>query len=204
MAPAKDRASIGVLCVDDEESVRIYSQEALTEDKYRTPETEDVSFNVFLAASGNEALEILEEHTEEIGVVFLDRMMPGLSGAEVLDEIREREYDVRVGMFTAVEPELDIIDMEFDDYLTKPMDESEIRNKALSLAKRRDYGQLLSEYQAKSDKLRTLRNSVDKDERKDSEKYNELLGELRTLRDKLDETADSASTGTPVLFEEAL
>jgi DNA-binding response OmpR family regulator len=36
--------------------------------------------------------------------VLLDRRMPGLSGDNALNRIREREYDCRVAMVTAVDP----------------------------------------------------------------------------------------------------
>lgn len=73
--------------------------------------------DVRTAYGGQEALAEIEE---SIDVVLLDRRMP-FSGDKVLTEIREREYDCRVIMVTAIDPGFDIVDMPFDDYLCKPI-----------------------------------------------------------------------------------
>ena len=103
-----------VLIVDDEEDVvEIYGL-AL-----------DDEYEVRTAYSGKQALEHIDE---TVDVVLLDRRMPGLSGHEVLEAIRERDLDVRVAMVTAVDPGFDITEMRFDAYLTKPVSDEEIRD----------------------------------------------------------------------------
>ncbi len=43
----------------------------------------------FLGASnGPEALKVLEEHAEEIGLIFLDLALPGMNGYEIFEAIR--------------------------------------------------------------------------------------------------------------------
>lgn len=74
---------------------------------------------------GSSALELLED--EEIDVVLLDRHMPGLSGDEVLAELDERDYYGRVIMITAIDPDFDVLDMPFDDYLCKPVEREDVR-----------------------------------------------------------------------------
>ncbi len=54
--------------------------------------------------------------------------MPGLSGDEVLKRIREQEMGTRVVMVSAVTPDFDVIGVGFDDYITKPVGEAEIRD----------------------------------------------------------------------------
>ncbi len=44
-----------------------------------------------------------------------------MSGDEVLDTIAERGIDPAVVMVTAVDPDFDIVEMPFDEYLTKPV-----------------------------------------------------------------------------------
>ncbi|WP_436934913.1 response regulator [Halovenus marina] len=103
-----------VLIVDDEEDVvEIYGL-AL-----------DDEYEVWKAYSGEQALEQIDE---TVDVVLLDRRMPGLSGHEVLEAIRARGLDVRVAMVTAVDPGFDITEMNFDAYLTKPVDDEAIRD----------------------------------------------------------------------------
>jgi DNA-binding response OmpR family regulator len=75
------------------------------------------------ATSGQEALDVVDE---AVDVVLLDRHMPGMSGDDVLADLRERGLDCRVAMVTAVDPELGIVDLPFDAYVTKPVDESDL------------------------------------------------------------------------------
>lgn len=91
-----------VLVVDDEEDLaNLYSQ-WLSDD-----------YAVRTAYNGEQALERLDE---TVDVVLLDRRMPGLSGDDALNRIREREYDCRVAMVTAVDP--DTISSSLDSMTT--------------------------------------------------------------------------------------
>lgn len=80
-------------------------------------------YEVRRATGGEAAIDVIDEGVD---VVLLDRHMPGLSGDEVLDEIRDRGLDCRVAMVTAVDPELGIVDLPFDAYVTKPVDEADL------------------------------------------------------------------------------
>ena len=44
-----------------------------------------------------------------------------------LERLREREVDTRVIMVTAIDPGLGILDMPFDDYLSKPVEREDLR-----------------------------------------------------------------------------
>ena len=81
--------------------------------------------DVETAYSGQEALATIDD--EEIDIVLLDRHMPGLSGDEVLAELTDREYDGRVVMVTAVDPDFDVLELPFDDYLCKPVEREDLR-----------------------------------------------------------------------------
>ncbi len=103
-----------VLMVDDEKTVA---------DAYAL-RLEDVA-EVTVAYSGEAALDTVGDgHVPD--VVLLDRHMPGMSGDEVLERIRERELETRVIMVTAIDPDLDVLDMPFDDYLSKPVDRTDV------------------------------------------------------------------------------
>jgi len=103
-----------VLMVDDEKQVA---------DAYAL-RLEDVA-DVTVAYGGEEALSVVEEGRPP-DVVLLDRHMPGLSGDEVLAELRDRELTTRVIMVTAIDPDLGIVEMPFDDYLSKPVDRADL------------------------------------------------------------------------------
>jgi DNA-binding response OmpR family regulator len=103
-----------VLMVDDEKKVA---------DAYAL-RLDDVA-DVTVAYSGEQALDTVGEgFTPDI--VLLDRHMPELSGDEVLSRIRERDIESRVVMVTAVDPGLDVLDMPFDDYLSKPVERADL------------------------------------------------------------------------------
>nr|WP_254522273.1 response regulator [Natrinema caseinilyticum] len=82
--------------------------------------------DVSVAYGGEEALAVVDDRPVP-DVVLLDRHMPGLSGDEVLDRIRERDLRTRVVMVTAIDPGLGIVDMPFDDYLSKPVEREDLR-----------------------------------------------------------------------------
>ena len=103
-----------VVMVDDEKKVA---------DAYAL-RLEDVA-DVTTAYSGEEALDVVDEGPPP-DIVLLDRHMPGLSGDEVLDRLRERDVRTRVIMVTAIDPELDILELPFDDYLSKPVDREDV------------------------------------------------------------------------------
>lgn len=101
-----------VLIVDDErELVEIH--QAWLSDRYETR----------LAYGGSEALEAFDA---DVDAVLLDRRMPGMSGDEVLEEIRARDPDCPVVMVTAVEPDESMVSLPFDEYVVKPADRTEL------------------------------------------------------------------------------
>jgi DNA-binding response OmpR family regulator len=77
------------------------------------------------AYDGEAALETVRDH--EIDVVLLDRHMPSMSGDDVLAELDTMDFAGRVIMITAIDPDFDILDMPFDDYLCKPVDREDVR-----------------------------------------------------------------------------
>ena len=96
-----------VLVVDDEEAVADTYALRL-ESRYETR----------VAYGGEEALTAVDK---DVDAVLLDRRMPDIHGDDVLAEIRDRGLDCKVIMATAVDPDLNILEMDFDDYLCKPI-----------------------------------------------------------------------------------
>ncbi len=96
-------------------------------------------YRVSTAASGPEALKAARE--ERPDVVVLDLMLPGLSGYEILKELRAREEtrDVGVILLTARRDEPDRIkglSLGADDYLTKPFSPQELTLRVAALLRR--------------------------------------------------------------------
>jgi DNA-binding NtrC family response regulator len=83
--------------------------------------------DVVRAASGEEALELLDESKPD--VVVLDVKMPGMGGIEALREIKKHSPLVEVIMLTGhanVEVAIQGMELGAFDYLMKPMDIDEL------------------------------------------------------------------------------
>lgn len=161
-----------VLIVDDEPAV-VEMYRLYLEDDY----------GVRTAADGEKALKKLDN---AVDVVLLDRRMPGLSGDEVLEKIRARVVDCRVVMVTAVNPDLDILDMEFDEYLVKPVTREQLRDAVDRMLARDALKQQILRMFALASKLATLEQKLDVDQLERSEEYQQLLEEFSTLRDEVE------------------
>ncbi|WP_053970000.1 bifunctional response regulator/alkaline phosphatase family protein [Mangrovimonas sp. ST2L15] len=104
---------------------------------------EKKNYKVTTCKSGSEALDALEEKTFDI--VFLDENMPGLTGLETLNEIKEKRSTLPVVMITKSEEEYimeEAIGNKIADYLIKPVNPNQI---LLSLKKNLDHSRLVSE-----------------------------------------------------------
>lgn len=146
------------------------------------------SYRVRTAYGGHEGLEQL---SEEVDVILLDRRMPGLSGDEVLDRVRERGIDCQVAMVTAVEPDFDILGMGFDDYLVKPVSRDALLETVSNLELRGEYDSGIQEMFSLASKKGVLESEKTETELAESEEYLELKERLEELREKLDTTIGS-------------
>ena len=142
-------------------------------------------YSVETAYDGESALEAMDESVE---VVLLDRRMPGLSGDEVLERIRETGYDCRVVMVTAVDPDFDIIEMGFDDYLVKPVSKEDLLEIIDKVLTRSEYEAEVQEYYALTSKKALLESEKPEQELADNQEYLDLCDRVDELRNRLDET----------------
>lgn len=80
-SPAVPKAGTApvVLLVDDEALPREAASALLRTLKY----------DVVIASSGNQAMEVLRQHLDRVSVAVLDVFMPGLDGVETLDALRK-------------------------------------------------------------------------------------------------------------------
>ena len=96
-------------------------------------------FRVSTANTGPDALKAAREERPDI--VILDLMLPGVSGYDVLTELRKRDEtkDVGVILLTARREEVDRIrglSLGADDYLTKPFSPPELSLRVRALLRR--------------------------------------------------------------------
>jgi len=145
-------------------------------------------YTVSTAYGGQEALDKMDD---AVDVVLLDRRMPGISGDEVLEKIRERELQVRVAMVTAVDPDFDIIEMPFDDYVIKPVSRDDLFETIERLLTCSEYEEHLRRYYALTAKHATLVANKPESELAESEAFEELEAQMDSIQQDLDETISS-------------
>ena len=110
-----------ILAVDDETDVQ-----NLFEQRFRK-EIKSGEVEFVFANSGNEAMRYLTNHNREDTLVLSDINMPGMSGLELLKEIKQKFENPSpiVMMITAYGDEDNYnqaIKFGADDFLTKPVD----------------------------------------------------------------------------------
>jgi DNA-binding NtrC family response regulator len=106
-----------VLVVDDDESLRRVTQMQL----------EEAGYEVFTAADGTAGLRVMEESAPPL--VVADLKMPGMSGIELLRELRSRYPETTVILITAfgtVQTAVEAMRAGAYDYITKPIDYDEL------------------------------------------------------------------------------
>lgn len=162
-----------VLIVDDEAEVAdVYALRL--RDEYDTQ----------TAYGGEEALDVLDE---AVDVVLLDRRMPKVSGDDVLSTIRDRGLDTRVIMITAVDPDFDIVDMPFDDYLCKPVQKGDLVAAIEQQLTASRYDDRLTEYLEVTSKIALLEAEKTETELDDSDEVAELHDRAESLRAEIDD-----------------
>ena len=88
---------------------------------------EQKGYEILTATNGDDAIDIVE--AEQLDIVFLDENMPGISGLETLEKIKDIDGSLPVVMITKSEEERimdDAIGGKIADYLIKPVNPNQI------------------------------------------------------------------------------
>ncbi|MFB6310761.1 MAG: HalX domain-containing protein [Salinirussus sp.] len=187
MSNRKTEGTATVLVVDDERDVAdLYAVWLSTEYDVRT------------AYGGQDAIEAIED---AVDVVLLDRQMPDRSGDDVLSWIARGDSDPRVVMVTAVDPDFDVVDMPFDEYLTKPVEQEELVDVVDRMLERDRYDETMREYFALASKKATLEAEKPPAELGKDERYRRVVHAVEELGSRADATVDQLDTGVERLFE---
>jgi DNA-binding NtrC family response regulator len=161
-----------ILVVDDEKSIQ-QSFRMIFKGEY----------HVLTVSSGEEALEILEK--EQIDMVFLDILMPGMDGLETLKRILSPEHDIQVVMITAIKNDKSAFEagkMGAYDYIEKPFEEEKVRIIARNAIKEKEL----------RNKLVMLQTELEK-----NYKFDSIIGNSRKMQDvfkMITQVMDNTST----------
>jgi len=130
------RSGQWVLIVDDEGSVR---------ETLRSTIQSAIGCEVETAASGPDALDILNRRTFD--VIVTDMVMPGLSGLELVTALRKQCPDAHIMVFTGHPqefPYVDVVRAGADDFVVKPLFSGEMSAKLVRIFKERELRERLT------------------------------------------------------------
>ena len=137
--PAEPQSSATLLVVDDEDLNRqLFEAQLLPE-----------GYDVVLAADGAEALDLLERRQPDL--VLLDVLMPGMNGFQTCRAMRRilgKKYlpIVFVTALTDRDSRILGLDAGGDDFLTKPVDETELVVRVRNLLRVKAYHDILARH----------------------------------------------------------
>lgn len=129
-----------ILVVDDEDQNLMVLEAMLISQDY----------DVVTASNGKEALNVIKENPPDL--VLLDIMMPVMDGYETVRLIKEDETTksipvVMVTALTQVEDRVKALEAGADDFMSKPVDKTEVRARVKSLLKVKAYNDHMVNYQ---------------------------------------------------------
>ncbi|MBF9014990.1 MULTISPECIES: transporter substrate-binding domain-containing protein [unclassified Oceanispirochaeta] len=90
-----------ILFVDDEEMNRFLGRDVL----------KSIGYEVLLASSGSEAIDLYRENRQKIDLVLLDFMMPGMNGKETFLKLREINAECKIILASGFYENKDILEM---------------------------------------------------------------------------------------------
>ena len=139
---------------------------------------EKTGFEVRTFDDARKALDFLEE-CDSVRLAVCDLKMPGLDGLGFLQEVRERDYDLGVMLVTgfgSIESAVEAMRVGADDYLTKPVDLYELRQRVRNLIERKDLKEEVSSLREMLDKRYGFESIIG-----DSEVMEHLFDQIRTV-----------------------
>ena len=111
-----------ILLVDDEQAVLDWTGQLI----------KALGYSLLEANSGREAIEIYDENRDKIDLVILDVVMPGMSGGETFDGLKEINSDVKVLLSSgySIEGEASkIMERGCNGFIPKPFNIKELSEK---------------------------------------------------------------------------
>ena len=174
-----------ILVVDDEDRNRRLLEAMLISQGYE----------VCFAENGKKALQEVEAMAPDL--ILLDVMMPIINGFEVARRLKEREKTriipiVMVTALTDVESRVKALDVGADDFLSKPVDATELRARVQSCIKIKAYNDHMRNYQ------QDLESEVDKKTKQLQKAFNRIkIASLDTVN-RLSKAAEYKDEDTGV------
>lgn len=130
-------ATLKILVVDDEPGIRSGVTRILRNFKVDYPFMDEMfDFEITEAATGEEAIEQIDR--EQPDIVLLDNKLPGIQGVTVLEDIRNKKYDIFVVMITSYASLELAVKVTHDgavDFIPKPFTPQELKSSLETITK---------------------------------------------------------------------
>lgn len=132
-----------ILLIEDDNDINFVLTKFLEQDGYQ----------VISAFSGTEGWHLYQKHIEEINLVLLDLMLPGMMGEDIITQIRKESTVpiIAISGKSGVQDKVQVFALGGDDYMVKPFAREEVlaRVKA-QLRRHHDYDRNLQQEQQSS------------------------------------------------------
>jgi two-component system response regulator AdeR len=92
---------------------------------------------------------------------------------------------------TAVDPDVDVLELGFDDYVTKPVSSADLEETVEGLLTRATYEEDVQEYFALATKRATVESEKSATELSENDEYLALATRIDELKSEIDERAES-------------
>jgi DNA-binding HxlR family transcriptional regulator len=164
---AADAGPPTVLVVDDDRRIADLHAEWLSRE-----------YEVRIAEGGDGALEQLDD---DVDVIVLDRRMPGLSGDRLAKWARRERPDRGVVVLTSMAPDTDLVEVPFDEYLTKPTRRADLLAVVEAVLARREHDSDVREYLRLRTKEALLREQLPSEQLDGNDAYVRLQTRIEEL-----------------------
>jgi len=176
--------TLKLLVVDDEPGIRDGIERILSNFTLSYPFLEeDLCFSVLKVATGEEGIKIIDNKLPDI--ILLDNRLPGIQGVEVLEYIKQKQYDCKVAMITSY-PSLSIAIKATDDgasdFIPKPFTPTELKASISNITKQLYLKRIIDKMKKEGKKVRFQFLSVLSHELKSP--LNAILGYLELMKEK--------------------
>jgi PAS domain S-box-containing protein len=120
-----------ILLIDDEKMILDVGRELL----------EELGYTVKLARSGQEAIEFFRKDPDDIDMIIMDMIMPGMSGSETFDRLKEIKPDARILLssgYSVNGQATNILQRGCDGFIQKPFNMNQLAERILKIMPNRE------------------------------------------------------------------
>jgi two-component system, sensor histidine kinase and response regulator len=177
-------STLKLLIVDDEPGIRSGAIRVLKDFTVGYPfMDEDFSFELFEAETGEKAIEMID--SKPFDIILLDNKLPGIDGIEVLEYIKNKEYDISVMMitsFASLELAIKATNNGAFNFVPKPFTPLELKTSIENITKNLFLKRMTRKMKEEGKQIRFQFLSVLSHELKSP--INAIEGYLRMMKDK--------------------